>query len=652
MIRTPLSLETLEGRLAPATFGIPWPAAERLTLSFTPDGTPLAGHTSELFRALEAIAETPVWQHEILRAFQTWAVHANINVGVRADGGEPFGVAGRPYADPRFGDVRLGAHRMSRDALATSVPFAPVFSGTLTGDVFLNSGANFTRGSLFATMLHEAGHVFGLGHSDDPTSPMYAHLNALARLTAGDVAALQALYGARAADRHEGPQGNELLRTATLVRHPRHYDGFAPLVVFGDVTTRADVDVFALRLPNGYRGPVTVRLQTEEVSLLAPRLTVLDAAGRMLGQAESSLEPGSVVSVRLDEMDPAAGYFVRVEAAVGDEFGVGAYGLAISHDAVQQVSVDALDRFLRGPHQEFTPDEIDELFRNPAGAFVGDDRRGNDSFASAVFLRQRPGSGTVFDVVASLSDAADVDYYRVVTAPGRAGRRSVLAVTAWGITDNAVVPRVSVFAPNRAPVPAEVLVNGNGTFAIEVVGNHPEGFYYLRLSAPAGAEDRLGNYTLHALFSARAADLETFADGGLDESLPAQSHDLYVGRSQLFQFVLSAQAAGAPAGAAVRMSVFDSSCREVFWLDAAAGDSVSGPGVFLTPGAYTVSFSSLDAAPALTYRLRGRGLTDPIGPALEDPTLLPMYQAPFDPTLYIYPGNIRSSDPYLWVALV
>lgn len=654
--KRPLALETLESRLVPDAYGIPWPAAERLSLSFAPDQTPIAGHTSNLFAVLDAIAPTPVWQREILRAFQTWAVHTNVNVGVKADGGQPFGIAGRPARDPRFGDIRIAAQPMSREAVATSIPFSPVFSGTLTGDLFLNSNSDFAGGRLFAAMLHEAGHVLGLGHSDDPASAMYAHLSTRSQLTGSDIAALQALYGVRTADVHEGRLGNDDFRTATPIRHPHRsghsYDGSTPLVLFGDITARGDVDVFSLRAPNGYRGPLTIRLQTEGISLLAPRLTVYDAAGRELGQAASTESNGSAVSVRLDQVDPAATYFLRVEGAAGDEFGVGAYGLAASYDDVSQVSAEALALFLRGAYEELTPEEIDKLFGDPTHAFIGDDR-GNNDFNRAVFLRQKPGAGTVFDVTGSLSHDADADFYRILTAPGRTGRATVLTVTVWGITDNAVVPRIAVFTPSRTPVSAEVLLNGNGTYAIEINGGHPQGFYYLRLSNPTDPGSRVGNFALHALFRDRTADLDTFATGELSETDPAQSHALYVAHSQLFQFVLSAAGGGGIAGAGVRMRVFDSSCTEVFRLEAGAGDTVSGPSVFLAPGAYTVTFTALGPPPIpnLSYRLRGKGLGDPIGPALEDPTLRPMYESPFDPLLFIYPGDIHTPSQYLWITL-
>src|SRR3954454_14909996 len=103
-LRRRFEFEPLEDRAVPATFGVPWSDPGHLTLSFVPDGTPIAGHASSLFRTLGAVAPPSAWQGEILRAFQTWAVNANVNIGLVADGGQALGVAGASQHDPRFGD--------------------------------------------------------------------------------------------------------------------------------------------------------------------------------------------------------------------------------------------------------------------------------------------------------------------------------------------------------------------------------------------------------------------------------------------------------------------------------------------------------------------------------------------------------------------
>src|SRR5947199_10265732 len=102
----PLTLEQLEDRTAPAAFNVPWPEPDELTLSFAPDGTPAGNQPSALFRALNARMPTRAWQQEVLRAFQTWAAEADINVGLVADGGQAFGTLGLKQGDPRFGDIR------------------------------------------------------------------------------------------------------------------------------------------------------------------------------------------------------------------------------------------------------------------------------------------------------------------------------------------------------------------------------------------------------------------------------------------------------------------------------------------------------------------------------------------------------------------
>src|SRR5262245_18766407 len=101
----PLTLEALEDRSVPATWGNPWPDATHLTVSFAPDGTDLGGQASQLFAQLGAQAAPPAWQREVLRAFQTWAQYGAINVGLVADGGQALGTVGRPQGDARFGDV-------------------------------------------------------------------------------------------------------------------------------------------------------------------------------------------------------------------------------------------------------------------------------------------------------------------------------------------------------------------------------------------------------------------------------------------------------------------------------------------------------------------------------------------------------------------
>ena len=78
----------------PATWGIPWADPEHLTMSFAPDGTNVFGQSNTLFGTLNAQLGAGTWETTILKAVQTWASNANINVGLVSDGGEAIGTAG------------------------------------------------------------------------------------------------------------------------------------------------------------------------------------------------------------------------------------------------------------------------------------------------------------------------------------------------------------------------------------------------------------------------------------------------------------------------------------------------------------------------------------------------------------------------------
>src|SRR5437762_3349277 len=99
--RRVLTVEHLEDRHNPNT-GVPWLDSTSLTLSFVPDGTDASGTPTSL-NSLLAGTPTATWQREILRAYQTWADVANINIGLTADSGLAMGVAGAPQEDTRFG---------------------------------------------------------------------------------------------------------------------------------------------------------------------------------------------------------------------------------------------------------------------------------------------------------------------------------------------------------------------------------------------------------------------------------------------------------------------------------------------------------------------------------------------------------------------
>lgn len=672
------TLEALDDRTLPAVFGIPWPDARHLTLSFAPDGTQIAGHQSNLFGALDAQMPPAVWQGDVLRALQTWAAYANISVGVVPDGGQPFGTQGLTQGDPRFGDIRIGAQAMAPSALAVSVPHDPFVSGTLAGDVFLNSAYSFTGPTtdLYSVMLHEFGHVLGLGDSTDPNSVLYEYATTPRdHLAPSDIAAIQALYGVRAPDPY---QGHATLATAASLRAgDGGGSGSYPLVAYGSLAAPGADDVFAVRSLRGYQGPMTVRLLTAGISLLEPRLTVYDASGNVLGQSLSTDPFGGVVSVTLNAVAPGTTYYVQADGAVPGVFGVGRYGLAVSFDNNLTVTEAQIDAVLRGPFDTLSGRDVGEIFRDPQGVLFNNDGARHGQFATAAVLSTPFGyaAGTHYEAVGSLNDSAGGDYYLLTAPAADPGAPLVLTATVGRMSVNGVGSRVDVFDANQQPVAATVLVNEDGTFTVQVADAQPGATYYVKVSAAHGESENGGNYSLVVDFHQPAALMQTLAQGTFSAGETQADGTLYVAQNQLFHFVLSAPTGGS--AAAVDVQVLDPNGNDVFDLAAAAGGVGSGT-AFLVPGAYTVRLTWSPSAPAAppsghrsdddeghhghgssgnaavppSYLLRLASITDPVGPALADPTLQPLYTQPNDPLHYYYPGGTVSSNPYFWLPLL
>ena len=653
-------LEALERRDVPATFGVPWADPGHLTISFAPDGTAIAGEQSTLFGALDAQMPTAAWQGEVLRAFQAWAARAGINLTVVADDGSPFGVAGQAQHDPRFGDIRIGAHAMAADALAISVPNDPSMTGTWTGDLLINTADAFDPAhlDLYDVVLHEAGHVFGLAESPDPKSPMYASYAANATPTAADVKNLQSLYGTRPADANEGSSGNDTVSRASTLQVPGSYKGATPLVAFGDVAGATDVDVYALRPPlSNYQGGATIRLQTAGISLLAPRLVVVDSRGTVLGEAQGGGTSGSTLSVHLDRVSTSSTYYLKVSGATADAFCFGHYGLGVTFDATSTTTAEALDAGLRQDGQGLAPDDIAALFLAPSGLLYNDDHHSDDAPGSATVLVPSPGypQQNHYQALGSLSDAADVDNYRVKTVRTASGA-AVLTVRLRAVTQNGIVPRATILDSDGNPLPTTILASGGGQFVLQAAGFKGGGSLTIRVTGgPATATP--GNYGLDADFGGTSAALSTFTTGTLATDQASATTPLYVARTQLFQFLLAVDppAGTAPAaGAGVRMTIVDAAGRVVLDHFAAAGDVASAPSLLLTPGAYTVRYTVVapdGTAPTLGFRLLGEAISDPIGPAIQNPTLTPVYTNPTRPGSYLYPNNVVSPLPF-WLATV
>jgi hypothetical protein len=624
----------------PAQFGNPWADPTHLTLSFARDGVSALGVPSTLQASLRGSLPTALWQQAVLQAVQAWSRVANVNVGLVGDAGGNFGASGPAQGDPRFGDIRVGGVPMGGDAFAATVPPDAVLSTTLAGDIFFNTRTRFTFPSLYGVALHEVGHALGLAPSTDPASVMSNTFNRNLTLSASDRAAIRAMYGVRAPDANEELAGNDTLGNATRLREPGSYDGATPLVAFGDVTTRRDVDVFEVRNQEDYAGPITFRLQTRGVSLLAARMTVLDENGRVLATRVGTGAGGGVLSVTLPRTVPDGSYFVVVRAANGTPMSAGRYGLGVTFNGLAQPTATSLAAVLRGPFDTLDEDDVEELFLNPEGGVYRDDGGADDDDAGD--LPEEPGfpESSRYGVTASLASAADVDQY-VVRAPQTDNDLAVLTATVRAVGPNGTTPRITVFDEAMNPVAATILVNDGQTFTVQAVNVPANEDYIVRVAdAP-----QPGNYALDVSFLHKAAQLQTLSSGSLNTGEQLQS-TLYVGRSQAFGLALSATG---PAGAVVQLTITDSRGRTVLSLTGRAGDTVTGPTALLAPGQYTLRVTATGPAGTVNFSVNGGTITDPVGPQPVSSIAAPQYQDPAQPGGYLYPSGTQTFDPYLWL---
>ncbi|HYH64559.1 MAG TPA: matrixin family metalloprotease [Urbifossiella sp.] len=582
------AFERLEDRALPAQFGVPWADPGHLTLSFVPDGTATPACPSALAATLAPAGSAAAGQREVLRAFQTWAVHANLNIGLVADGGQALGAAGAVQGDARFGDVRVAAAPIAAAEAAAASPFSWLGT-TLAGDVVLNSALRFSPGGgagaydLFSVSLHEAGHVLGLGHGDE-AAVMNAVYVPSTGLSADEVAGLQALYGARAADAFDRRGPNGTLATATVLQ--RDLATGARYAADADLTTTADVDAFRFQAAGK---TATVTLQAEGVSLLLARVSVFDARGVRVASGAAADVLANDVALRLPGLTRGATYTVRVEAATADVFGVGAYRLTVNAGTDQ------------------APPPV-------APEAPATDAHANDTLAAATDLSALGARAldARFDVTyrAAVEDAGDVDFYRLAAPASGAANLNVLV---WA-TDGALDPQVRVFDARGNAVPVRVLANEDGLVSVVATGVAP-GVYYVRVAGkPSGAT---GGYVLAADFNALpppAADAE-FA-GDLGPAAPTATTEL-AAAGGLYQFALDA------AGGGVTLTVRDAAGGVVLVLDAAAGEPAVTRSVFLAAGDYTLTYTSSTVwggtAPvcyhaALTRLSEGAGTYPPLLP--------------------------------------
>ncbi|MFO0942951.1 MAG: hypothetical protein U0930_19615 [Pirellulales bacterium] len=437
-------------------------------------------------------------------------------------------------------------------------------------------------------------------------------------------------------------KSNNTLADGTRIKYSQvsWHNGSTPLVVWGDLTTATDVDYFYVPALAGYTGPMSIRLQTDGISQVTPKMTITDGAGRPLGQVTSSSSSSDSVSITLPKVVPDRRYYLRVESQAGSNYRVGRYAISVTFDGLLQPTATPLQSVMRGPYEYLAPEKIDQLFKNPDSLLFDDDLHTNDTELGAITLKPLAGQTEKhLSIQGALSDSTDVDFYRVKTPA--TGSSWVITLSAISTGTNPVQPRIIVEDANSVPLPVEIISNGNGTFSIQAQGLAPNRSFFIKVFSPSR---QVGNYTLFADFGTKLAELNTFISSQTTSSAPTVSGKLFVAQPQLFNFALAAEGTTGT----VTMTIRNSLGTVVETLTARAGDVSTSISRLIPPGEYQFSFSS--TVPQ-RFTLRGSKLSDPVGPVIDSTKLKSQYVSPTDPNTYVYPDGTVSSLSYFWLVV-
>lgn len=558
--RHTLLVTQLEDRTVPAGS---WLDPTNLTVSFAKDGTAVDNLQSSLFSSFGPGADHGAVKKEILRGLQTWASVANVNVGLVRDGGKAFGAAGSIQSDTRFGDIRIGGTPQSANILAHAMLFDWAI-GTWSGDMLFNTtaglGINPTNQAgvkdLYTVALHEAGHALGLNHLADPASVMYEqYTGAKAGLTAGDVAAIQALYGARVPDQYEGTAGNNTLPTATALT------GDKPSVS-AELTTATDVDYYTYTAPTGTK-KFTVSLRTAGLSLLTAKVTVYNAAGKVVG-SDAALDPTSGdLAVRVNRVQAGAVYTIKVSANATDAFGVGRYKLGIGSG-------------------------------------------GEGSTA---------GSGNDAQFVGAIETTTGTEQYQFTATD------QVMMVQLSALQKNKSIPNLTVFNAAMVPVAHEVVGNDGKTLTARVVNVTPGAVYTVQV-AGNGTTATKGNFALTVDFIEPVIDgMTNLHNSTLSSQAPISGGTLTLHATSLFHFVVDTgpNPQPVPAGTSLTLTVFNSAGQPVLAKSWSASQSLASYTAYLAAGTYTVQIglitTAAGAGAVVDIWLDGGVYSDPVGTA-------------------------------------
>ena len=609
------SIESLEPRRLLAAFGTPWPDARNLDISFPADEVQIRSDVNEIHSTLALIATAQQWQELALRAFQTWAVYADINVGLRADHDLPFGTPGLSQNDPRYGDFRIGAFSQT-GVLANTLPFQTI-AGSWSGDILLNNDSSFNyhdwadqlppdpasvpadSHDLFSVLLHETGNALGLPDSINSADVMYGHYSGpKGALSPADIANIQALYGVRTDPFELVDNGS--LSSATIVPTPVGFNpDAAKISVRGNILSIVDNDIYQHTLITG-KSAVTINVNAAGLSFLKPKLEILDGSGAVVASAESSSVFDNDVSLTLDGLSNQTELRIRVKAAQDDLYATGDYELVIDYrnaatrasDAVPGDYLDGIESI--GTNFDLADNETDL----------------NDTVLTAIALASIGpfDLNARYETVSGISSVADVDVWKI-TSPNQASGRLVVNLAGVGLDSPDL--QIQILDGNGQNVGARGRLRADGTWVMEVIQPEVDAEYLIRISIDSTSAVSVGNYVMTAEFATQSAQMNDFVSSTVSSEM-----DNFVRwtsmKTRLYRFDLFSQ--GASFDEAVKLTVYDAQTQHVVFVMATPSGVTRSAYLMLAEGDYILRFTAVSrvAAPvqSISYTLTADGISD------------------------------------------
>jgi hypothetical protein len=350
--------------------------------------------------------------------------------------------------------------------------------------------------------------------------------------------------------------------------------------------------------------------------------------------------------------------FVRIQSSGVANRGQGSYSMLATFDGRAVFDPALMESVLRRDYSALDQSDIHTLFTEPAPLF-NDDLHTNDSLAAATDLEQVSGSLSAarYRVQAGISDAIDKDFYRFST-PEFATGRGIINASLVSMEQLGLVSKMQFYSASFQLLESRVIARGNGRYILQVDGVQENSDYYISVVADRpGKGFDTGNYTLDLSFGTDPYVLDVLGSGELSNYKRKQQHALYVAQTQMFHLGIEAGPNPLLGTSVVWMTVHDTDGNVVWRGVTRPGEFRTANSVVLQPGSYSIQVEL--ALPAgtiprgkgieLSYRIKGRNVTDPMGPELINPANLPFPHCTPTTPEFCYPGDIQSTNPFILV---